>query len=297
MILKAIVGPAQEGKRLDDGVKELFPQLSKTRIRRIIDWGGCTVDNAKVRVASRKLRRGEEIIIGVIEEENCRNLVYEKKDMVHEDADCLAVAKEAGINAQRTPYQLKGTVEFAVEMYLKKHGICEPARVVHRLDRGTSGVMIFPKNRKYAAYLSTLLKEGRVEKTYLALVTGNPGEPEWTTDAPVAKVGKSRYGVATPGKEARTIFKVLAQVPGWALLQALPITGRTHQIRVHLEHCGLPIVGDVTYEGVKAQRMMLHCFSMAFDPGNGTLLKITAPPDEAFISICRESGIEIPLKM
>ena len=293
MILKSVTGPGQAGMRLDDGAKELFPHLSKTRIRKIIDWGGCTIDNAKVRVASRKLREGEEIVIGVIEDENCRELIYTDKDMLHENADCLAVAKEAGVNSQRTPYQLKGTVEFAVEMYMKKAGIQEPARVVHRLDRGTSGVMIFPKNRRYAAYLSTLLKEGRVEKTYLALATGTPQQEEWEIDAPIAKIAKSLYGVATPGKESRTLFRVVSRGTGTALVEASPLTGRTHQIRVHLAHCGLPIVGDAVYGGTPAPRMMLHCLSMAFDAGNGKILRITAPLDEAFISVCRKFGIEM----
>ena len=293
MILKAVIGPGQAGMRLDDGAKELFPQLSKTRIRKIIDWGGCTIDNAKVRVASRKLREGEEIVIGVIEDENCRELIYTDKDMLHENADCLAVAKEAGVNSQRTPYQLKGTVEFAVEMYMKKAGSQEPARVIHRLDRGTSGVMIFPKNKKYAAYLSTLLKEGRVEKTYLALATGTPQQEEWEIDAPIAKIAKSLYGVATPGKESRTLFRVVSRGTGAALVEATPLTGRTHQIRVHLAHCGLPIVGDAVYGGTPAPRMMLHCRSMAFDAGNGKILRITAPLDEAFIYVCRKFGIEM----
>ena len=180
--------------RLDDGVRQLFPHLSKTQIRRIIDWGGCTVGTEKARVASRKLRAGDEITLGIMEKENCRELVYEPEDMIHEDENCLAVNKGAGINCQRTPYQLKGTVEFAVEMYLKKAGIMEPARVIHRLDRGTSGVMIFPKNRKYAAYLSTLLKEGKMEKTYLALVTGVPSRQSWETDAPIAKIASTTKG-------------------------------------------------------------------------------------------------------
>jgi 23S rRNA pseudouridine1911/1915/1917 synthase len=293
LILRAFIGPAQAGRRVDDGAKELFPQLSKTRIRRIIDWGGCTIDNAKVRVASRKLREGEEIVIGVIEDENCRELIYTDKDMLHEDADCLAVAKEAGINSQRTPYQLKGTVEFAVEMYLRKQGIREPARVVHRLDRGTSGVMIFPKNRKYAAYLSTLLKEGRIEKTYLAMVNGTPQRQEWEIDAPIAKIAKSRYGIAIPGKVALTRFRVVARGSGAALVRAIPLTGRTHQIRVHLAHSGLPIVGDAVYGGIPAPRMMLHCLAMAFDAGNGKILRISAPPDEKFRSVCIGFGIEL----
>lgn len=293
MIVKSIAGIEQEGLRLDDGIKSLFPHLSKGKIRRIIDWGGCTIGTEKVRVASRKLRRGDEITIGIMEEENCRELAYGADDMLHEDGSCLAVNKGAGINCQRTPYQLKGTVEYAVEMYLKKSGSREPARVIHRLDRGTSGVMIFPKNRPFAAYLSTLLKEGRMEKTYLALVTGVPSRREWETDAPIAKIASSRYGVAVPGKEAQTRFRVIAEGSGVALVEARPLTGRTHQIRVHLAHCGLPIVGDQVYGGAQAPRMMLHCLSMAFHVENGRHLKVTAPVDGEFVSVCEGYGIEV----
>ncbi len=292
MILKAVAGPEQAGKRLDDGASQLFPQLSRTRLRKIIDWGGCTVDNVKVRVASRPLRGGEEIVIGVIEDENRRDLVYSSADMLHEDSGCLAVNKEAGINCQRTPYQLKGTVEFAVERYLKTRGNTEPARIVHRLDRGTSGVMIFPKNRKYAAYLCALLKEGKIEKKYLALATGTPPGASWEVNAPIAKIAKSRYGVASPGKDARTLFRVIAEGKGAALVEASPLTGRTHQIRVHLAHLGLPIVGDEVYGGVPAPRLMLHCLSMSFRKAEGGNLAITAPVDEAFDAVCRKYGIE-----
>ena len=292
MILKTVVGSGQAGMRLDDGVKLLLPQLSKGQIRRIIDWGGCTIRNVCVRVASRTLVEGDDITVGVMEPELCRELTYCAEEMLYEDNNCLAVNKAAGVNCQRTPYQLKGTVEYAVGVYMKGQGSREPARVIHRLDRGTSGVMVFPKDKKYAAHLSTLLQEGKVAKTYLALATGNPPQQQWLTDAPIAKIAKSRYGVATPGREAQTGFRVIAAGTGAVLIEATPLTGRTHQIRVHLEHCGLPIVGDPVYGGASAPRMMLHCRNMAFAAGHGKQISITAPLDEQFISICKEFGVD-----
>ena len=286
-----MVKPEQAGMRLDDGVKQLFPQLSKSQVRRIIDWGGCTIRNVCVRVASRVLLAGDDITIGVMEQEFCRELAYSVEEILYEDENCLAVNKAAGINCQRTPYQLKGTVEYAVGVYMKKQGNPEPARVIHRLDRGTSGVMVFPKNKKYAAHLSTLLKEGKVSKTYLAMVSGTPLQQEWLTDAPIAKVARSRYGVASPGRDSRTGFRVIAATAGTALLEASPLTGRTHQIRVHLEHCGLPIVGDQVYGGASAPRMMLHCRTMAFAAGDGRQLSITAPLDDQFISFCKKHDV------
>ncbi len=292
MILKGTVGAELAGMRLDDGAKDLFPQLSKTQIRRIIDWGGCTICEALVRVASRTLKEGDLIALGVMEPERCIELSYAREELLFEDAQYLAVNKAAGINSQRTPYQLKGTVEYAVETYLKSLGSKEPARVIHRLDRGTSGVMFFPKDKRAATHISFLLKEGKVEKTYWALVAGVPDEEEWTVDAPIAKLNKFRYGVALPGRGAQTAFRVIAVGRGATLMEARPFTGRTHQIRVHLAHSNHPIIGDATYGGANAARMMLHCRSMAFTTREGKPVRATAPPDEPFRKICREFGIE-----
>jgi RluA family pseudouridine synthase len=187
---------------------------------------------------------------------------------------------------------LKGTVEYAIGVYLKSQGIDEPVRIVHRLDRGTSGLMLFPKNRKSAARLSRQLHEGEIEKRYLALVTGVPPQGEWLVNAPIAKIAPSRYGVATPGKEAQTEFRIVAAGTDAALVEARPLTGRTHQIRVHLEHNVSPIVGDRVYGGAKACRMMLHCLSMSFLDGNGNRVSVSAPPDSVFRTVCSDYGID-----
>ncbi|MEA5114137.1 MAG: RluA family pseudouridine synthase [Geobacteraceae bacterium] len=292
MILKNLASADLSGKRLDEGAAQLFPILSKNRIRKIIDLGGCSVNSAMVRVASRQLREGDEIILGVMEPERFQDLVFKQDDILYEDNDVLAICKPAGINSQRTPYQLKGTVEYAIGTYLKSEGIEEPVRIVHRLDRGTSGLMLFPKNRASAARLSSQLHDGEIEKRYLALVKGMPPQCEWLVNAPIAKIAPSRYGVATPGKEAQTEFRVVAAGADAALLEARPLTGRTHQIRVHLEYDALPIVGDRVYGGAKACRMMLHCLSMSFLNRNGNRVPVSAPPDSVFLAVCKEFGID-----
>ena len=286
MILRAVAG-----RRLDDGLAALFPQLSKTRIRRAIDWGGCRVFDSVVRVASRPLKEGDLLTLAVTESGRFAELTLGEADILFEDEDYVAIDKPAGVYCQRTPYQLKGTVEFAVGLYLKSRGVAEPVRVIHRLDRGTSGVMFFPKTRRAAAHVSGLLKEGKVEKIYRALVGGAPERDEWTVDAPIGNVGKSRFAVARSGKAARTAFRVLAAGRGAALVEARPLTGRTHQVRVHLAHGGLPIVGDDVYGGAPAPRMMLHCRSMAFAAADGRPVAATAPPDAAFTEACGRHGI------
>lgn len=291
MILNGKVGQTQGGMRLDAASHDLFPQLSKQEIRRIIDWGGCAVNGTMVRVASRVLKAGDELTLGVMEPERRVELMLGSDDILYEDADFLAINKGAGINSQRTPYQLKGTVEYAVGVHLAQQGITGPVMIAHRLDRGTSGVMVFPKNRRAAAYFSRLLHDGEVEKRYWAVVAGTPAEDAWTVDAPIAKVGSAKYGVARPGKEARTEFRVLARGEGMALVEAKPLTGRTHQIRVHLAHCGLPIVGDRTYGGAHAPRMMLHCRMMAFLKVNGSEVRAEAPADDAFLEAQKKSNL------
>jgi RluA family pseudouridine synthase len=285
MILLARIGSEQAGMRLDDGAKMLFPQLSKGEIRRIIDWGGCTLSHVLVRVASRQLKEGEELSLGVMEPERCIELCYAKEDLLFEDGEFLAVNKAAGINSQRTPYQLKGTVEYAVDCYMKSLGLKDPARVVHRLDRGTSGVMFFPKQKQAAAHISTLLKDGKVEKVYWALIAAVPDEEQWLVDAPIGKLNKFRYGVMLQGKPSRTRFRVLGSANGISLVEARPLTGRTHQIRVHLSHSGFPILGDSSYGGESAPRMMLHCRSMSFKGRRGDMISATAPPDSDFIRL------------
>jgi len=294
MILRATVDSGAAGMRLDEGARLLFPDLSKTRLRRIIDWGGCVVAGSMVRVASRLLKEGDEIVLGVMEPERCVEREFRPDEILYEDRDYLAVCKEAGLNCQRTPYQLKGTLEYMVGQYLKKQGNSEPVRVVHRLDRGTSGVMIFPKGQRPAAHISLLLKEGGVRKVYWAVVRGIPEFAAWEVDAPIAKIGSARYGVAVPGREARSGFRVLAAGTGAALVAAIPHTGRTHQLRVHLAHCGLPVVGDQTYGGGPALRMMLHCRSMTLYAQDGREVGAVAPVDAPFEEICRNYGLPIP---
>jgi RluA family pseudouridine synthase len=282
MILRKTVGKDQNGFRLDDAVATLCAGVSKSEARRIIDRGGCTVNVALVRVASRSVKVGDAIEIGVMEAGRFQDLLLPPEALLYEDAEIIAVNKPAGINSQRTPYQLKGTLEYWVSEYFKAQGNSEPARVVHRLDRGTSGAMLFPKNRPAAAWLSSQFQDGLVDKLYLALVCGCSDQERWRVDAPIGKVASARYGIVTGGKTARTEFRTVASSGYISLVEARPLTGRTHQIRVHLASVGLPILGDTTYGGLPAGRMMLHCSAMTFQNSKKVGISVTAPLDGEF---------------
>jgi RluA family pseudouridine synthase len=290
MILRKTVGKDQNGLRLDDAIASLCAGVSKSEARRIIDRGGCTVNVALVRVASRSVKTADVIELGVMETGRFQELALPPEALLYEDAELIAVNKPAGINSQRTPYQLKGTLEYWVTEYFKAQGNSEPARVVHRLDRGTSGAMLFPKNRQGAARLSKQFQDGLVDKLYLALVSGRPDQEAWRVDAPIGKVASARYGVVEGGKAAVTEFRTVASSGDLSLVEARPLTGRTHQIRVHLASVGLPILGDTTYGGGTAGRMMLHCSAMTFQNSKMVEVRVTAPLDGEFAE--RVSGLK-----
>ena len=289
MILRKTVGKEQNGLRLDDAIATLCAGVSKSEARRIIDRGGCTVNVALVRVASRSVKTADVIEIGIMEAGRFQELLLPAEALLYEDGELIAVNKPAGINSQRTPYQLKGTLEYWVTEYFKAQGNSEPARVVHRLDRGTSGAMLFPKNRQGAARLSRQFQDGLIDKLYLALVCGRPDQEVWRVDAPIGKVASARYGVVEGGKEAVTEFRTVASSGDISLVEARPLTGRTHQIRVHLASVGLPIIGDATYGGQTAGRMMLHCSAMTFRNAKGVEVCVAAPLDGEFAG--RVSGL------
>jgi RluA family pseudouridine synthase len=292
MIIRKTITADLSSHRLDEAVSILCEAVSKTEARRIIDRGGCAVNSRMVRVASRAVREGDIIEVGVMEAGRFRELVLPAESLLLEDDDLIAVNKPAGANTQRTPYQLKGTLEYWVSEYFRQQGIDEPARVIHRLDRGTSGVMLFPKHRRAAAWLSSRFHDGLIDKRYIALVGGCPGQESWMVDGAIGKIGSARYGIMAEGRPAQTSFQLLAASGGYSLIEARPLTGRTHQIRVHLEASHLPIIGDTTYGGEPAARMMLHCASLVFENDKGLEICVKAPLDMEFAAFIRDKNLD-----
>jgi 23S rRNA pseudouridine1911/1915/1917 synthase len=159
--------------------------------------------------------------------------------------------------------------------------------LVHRLDRETSGVTVLARTPASARRLSEDFRDGRPEKTYLALCARAPVPPEGRLDAPLGKDPRvpGRRAVRPDGEAAATRYRTLAVGPGGvALVEARPETGRTHQIRAHLAHLGAPILGDARYGGPRMvgeaaiPRVMLHALRLALDhPGTGARLVLEAP--------------------
>jgi len=178
-------------------------------------------------------------------------------------------------------------------------------RLVHRLDQGTSGVIVAAKTQPVAAMLSGAFAGRDVQKTYLALVKGRlPDTEEGVIDAPLVKVeegGKARMLVAKPGRKgaqaARTGWRVLAREGAFALMQMSPETGRMHQIRVHLMSLGCPILGDALYgEGqATAPRLMLHAAKLELPHPEGGKRVLEAPVPADFKAAAEAAGVQAGL--
>ena len=273
-----IVTPDQAGLRLDKFVTDLTG-LSRGKVRELVDFGAVWLGGKVCRRQSHSLQPGDQVTFQAPVYGPVRFYEINPERIIYQDQWLLAYDKEAGIPCQQTPYDgynnLFAALKRHVNGYLALH---------HRLDSPTSGVMVFAMQKQANAGLSRIFRQGMMEKIYLAVVQGSPARDTWESDLPIAKQ-KGSYCCPPDrvGKPALTRFKVLARGRSAALVQARPMTGRTHQIRLHLTASDHPIMGDSFYGGPPAPRLMLHALSLSFDhPVTGQAQTITAPAPSGF---------------
>ena len=275
--------------RLDAFLAEQIHDLSRSRLRQLIVEGHVTVDGRPARPAS-KLRTGQRVLVTVPEPVESRlepqSIPLEVK---YEDDDLLVVVKPAGMATHPAPGHPDRTLANAVLALCPDlagiGGFIRPG-LVHRLDKHTSGLLVIAKNESAHADLSSQFQERTVKKVYLALVHGRPSPAEAVIEAPVGRHhrDRKRMGVRLDGREATTTYKTTAPVGDYSLLEVRPLTGRTHQIRVHLASVRHPIVGDTTYgrphPGLR--RHFLHASQLGFRlPTSGEYAELTSPlPEE-----------------
>ena len=170
--------------------------------------------------------------------------------------------------------------------------------IVHRLDKDTSGLLLVAKNDQSQLALSRQLQERQMEKHYRALVEGNLREDSGRIDHPIARSKKDRKKMAIDpeGRPSITDWTVLARGRNVTLLDVHILTGRTHQIRVHMKSIGHPVCGDPIYgsgKGAKVPRLMLHAYTLSFThPRTGERMTFTAPLPEEFVQGLRGNGVE-----
>jgi 23S rRNA pseudouridine1911/1915/1917 synthase len=289
------VGPDGAGERVDRFLAARLP-LSRSALRKLIEKGEVTLRGRTVRPGLR-LAAGD-VVEGRLPEQTSEEFRPEEIALrvLHEDRAVLAIDKPAGMTVHPTRTLRTGTVVNALlgryaTLYVPG-GDTERSGVVHRLDRDTSGVLLLALGQQAGERLSEQFKKRSVEKEYVAVVHGVVEFDEGEVNEPIGRDPRrfDRRSVdRKAGREAVTVWCVEERLPGHTLLRLFPRTGRTHQIRVHMQHAGHPVVGDRLYlpgnrppGELLIDRQALHALALCFDhPETGERLRVEAPlPDD-----------------
>lgn len=223
------------------------------------------------------------------EEDNSENIVPTKGDVdiVYEDDDLLLINKPAGLSVHPSMGNFYDTLANYVAYHYKNLGLAFTFRPINRLDKNTSGLMLVAKNSYAQDSMAKLHREGLLKRQYLALVEGEMRDDFGTVEVPIARADASaiKREVNPLGKYARTDYKVIKRLDGASLLEVSPITGRTHQIRVHMAYIGHPLMGDFLYGNECTDvisRHALHSYKIQFMrpfSGEQKAFEISLPDD------------------
>ncbi|MFV1959918.1 MAG: RluA family pseudouridine synthase [Planctomycetota bacterium] len=269
--------PEAKGKRLDRAPADALPEQSRTSVQAWIDAGRVGIEG---REPSRRMRveGGERVVIRIPPP---RPTTVEPEaiplSILYEDEHLLVVDKPSGLTVHPGSGRPDGTLANALVYHVRNLpeaiGSDRPG-IVHRLDKDTSGVLVVAKSEVAQRRLSEAFAARTIKKTYPACVHGAPDDDTGVIDLPLGRSPVHRKKMAVRedrGREARTFWKVERRLPRHTLLRVAPVTGRTHQIRVHLKAIRLPIVGDPIYgnRGLPgedlAPRLLLHAWRIAFE--------------------------------
>lgn len=245
-------------KRLDQKVVELLPRLSRASASKLIDDGKVTVNGEPVTKGGYKLRPEDQVKVdfdpGKLDE-----IPEIKLPVIYEDDNCVVINKPVGVlSHSKGEFNPEATVETWLRGRTELTG--QRAGIVHRLDRATSGVMICAKTPAALKLLQRQFAQRKTKKTYFAVISAGLKLPAAEIDLPIERNPKkpATFRVGASGKSAKTAYKVIKSNTNYSLLELKPETGRTHQLRVHFNYLGHPIVGDTLYGGEAAERLMLH---------------------------------------
>ena len=279
-------------QRADVLIQRQVPQLSRSYIKKLAMEGKLSFKSKPI-AAGYKLKSLGDLKLDY-DLKALNDIPYLKLDILFEDEDLAIINKPSGVIVHaRGKYWDEASIASSLRRHCHWSEINQPGDladlrrgIVHRLDRGTSGVMICAKNYEALKALQTQFHDRQVEKTYLSIVKANENLPDrGLIDRPIGRDPKNpkRFKVSRKGKEAQTLFEIKAKYSKYYLLEIKPLTGRTHQIRVHLASLGVPVFGDPLYKGILAGRLMLHAYEISFKhPRTEEVLKFTASKPEIF---------------
>ena len=272
--LESFLFEKEEPERLDVFLTACLPEFSRSRLQGLIRDGFVLVDGQPVTKTGRDLEANQRVEIripapvpsGLVAENIHLDIVFENEDLV-------VVNKPAGMVVHPSPGHDSGTLVHAILGYVPElEGIGGEERpgIVHRLDKETSGLIVIAKNEQAHRWLQDQFRNRNVEKIYLALVDGAPPTPSGRIEAPIGRNGTQRKLMSVvaleKGRAAVSEYKTLESFPNHTLLEVHPLTGRTHQIRVHLAFLGCPVTGDTIYgkkkPSVALNRHFLHAYRL-----------------------------------
>lgn len=274
-------------KRLDAYLAEQDSTVSRSTWQKYIKAGYISVNNDVEMVPKREINPTDTVVITI----PASDKTAQELPIIYEDDNVVVINKPTGILTHS-----KGAMndEFTVADFFRPRTTfgLETNRpgIVHRLDRDTSGVLIGAKNPETAKLLQRQFAERKTKKTYAAIVDGIPKQQEARIDLPIDRhpAKPSTFRVDAKGKDAMTEYNVIKSAHGLSLLELRPRTGRTHQLRVHLQYLGTPIHGDRVY-GTEADRLYLHAYQLEITIPEGDRRVFTAPLPSEFASLLEEA--------
>ena len=281
----------RDGERLDVFLARMDETLSRSRVQRLIADGHVMVDG-KTPKASQRLSEGATVAVEMPEPE-ATDILPEKipLDILYEDEDVIVVNKARGMVVHPAAGVSRGTLVNALLAHCKDlsgiNGALRPG-IVHRLDKDTSGVMIAAKNDAAHRSLAEQIQQKTAKRVYWAILTGNIAEAEGVIHGAIGRNPKDRQKMAVVrenGKDATTNFRVLERFGAYTLVECRLMTGRTHQIRVHMAYIGHSVVGDPKYGAKKCafsiEGQALHSKTLMFThPRTGERMEFEAPLPE-----------------
>ncbi|MEO8747203.1 MAG: RluA family pseudouridine synthase [Rhodanobacter sp.] len=289
------VGPERDGQRIDNALVTLLKGVPKSMIYRLLRTGQVRINGKRAKPDTRLIdgdtlrippvRSGVKAPAIATSPEQVTRL---EDSIIFEDRHFLVIDKPSGIASHGGSGISHGAIELMRAARPQEH-----LELVHRLDRDTSGVLVFARTRPGLVGLQAAIRAGEVTKQYLCLMLGHPSRAKFDVNVPLRKSvlqgGERMVRVADDGKPALTFFREVDQYPGTRLMQATLGTGRTHQIRVHAAHVGHPLAGDPKYGDREANkrfrelglhRMFLHAAHLGFEL-DGQAYSFSAPlPDD-----------------
>ncbi len=297
--VRLVVPPAAAGERLDVFLSSVVPDLTRSQAKRLIDHGRVAVDGFNPK-AGTVLREGERVDVRPFppNDETVQPDAI-PVELLHSDDDVIVLVKPSDIVVHPAAGHPRGTLVNALAALGLRGAGGDPRRpgIVHRLDRGTSGVMVVARNVRAHAHLGRQFHDHSVERSYIAIVQGSPPD-DGRFETPYRRhpVDRKRFTSRAPAvRRALTAFRTIERSGAYAMIEARLGTGRTHQIRVHMADHGFPVLGDPLYgrpprdargrlAAAALGRQALHARTLGFHhPGTGEFVRFEAPPPEEFV--------------